>query len=362
MTPTASLFSDNYAQARERFLAAARQATDDLRSFPIDGTGAQGEALGIDVAMLRPPGARALLVLSSATHGVEGFCGSGCQLALLTDEALLAQMRDAGLALLLVHALNPYGFSWLSRTNEHNIDLNRNAQAFESALPANTAYGELHAALVPHEWPPSEANRQRLAEYVAQHGFARYQQAVTQGQYTHPDGVFHGGTARSASLRTLVKVLAHHGRGFEDIAWIDVHTGLGAWGHGEKIYAGRRDAAELERAQRWWGADLAIPFAGRSASADITGQAASLVYEACPHARSTAMALEFGTVPIATMLEAVRGEAWLRSHPEATPAQAQAIRRAMRDAFYSDDPVWQGSVLGQSRVATLQALRGLTGG
>ena len=26
----------------------------------------------------------------------------------------------------LLHALNPYGFAWLRRVNEHNVDLNRN--------------------------------------------------------------------------------------------------------------------------------------------------------------------------------------------------------------------------------------------
>ena len=42
--------------------------------------GVQGEELAIDVATLGRADAPNVLLLTSATHGVEGFCGSGCQL------------------------------------------------------------------------------------------------------------------------------------------------------------------------------------------------------------------------------------------------------------------------------------------
>lgn len=357
--PHAAVFSQTYAQARDRFLTAAHARGAALSQHPVDARGIQGEALCTDVALLAQDDARSLLVMTSATHGVEGYCGSACQVAALHDDALLAQLRAARVGLLLVHAINPYGFSWSSRTNEDNIDLNRNAQAFDRPLPDNAAYPALHAHLVPSQWPPAAQDRAAIDAYIAEHGFAAYQHAVSRGQYTHADGVFFGGTARSRSLKNLHAALAAHGQHFGRIGWIDVHTGLGPWGHGEKIYAGRRDDAELARARAWWGADIAVPYAGKSASADITGQLASLIYDACPHASTTSIALEFGTVPIDAMFKSVRGEAWLRSHPDASPEQADAIRQQMRDAFLSDDPHWQGMVLGQSRVAVVQAAHGL---
>ena len=51
--------------------------------------------------------------MTSATHGAEGFCSSGCQLALLDDAPMLARARDSGVALLLVHAVNPMAFRGL---------------------------------------------------------------------------------------------------------------------------------------------------------------------------------------------------------------------------------------------------------
>ncbi|WP_322044944.1 M14 family metallopeptidase [Paraburkholderia sp. J67] len=352
-------FSLNYAQARERFLAAARARPARVASFPIDAIGSLGEALATDIAIIEARNAQRLLIVTSATHGVEGFCGSACQLALLDDEELLARAAESGIALLLIHAINPYGFSWLSRTNENNIDLNRNAQSFADPLPDNPDYPDLHPLLVPPEWPPTRENQQAIAAYIEQHGRTRYRDAVSRGQYTHADGIFFGGKGRSQSLRTLDQVLRTHASGFADIGWIDVHTGLGPCGHGEKIFAGRRDSGEVARAQQWWGQDIAVPFAGTSTSADITGHLASTIYTACPDARHTLMALEFGTVPFESMVDTLRGEAWLRAHPDAPAAFARQIRQTIRDAFYCDHDVWKGMVLGQSRVAMLQALCGL---
>lgn len=353
-------FSASYAMARHRFLEAARARLGEVQSFAIDAPGSEDEALSLDAAIIRPADARALLVITSATHGVEGYCGSGCQLALLGDDGLLAHALRAKVALLLVHALNPYGFSWHSRTNEDNIDLNRNARAFDAAPPPNEGYAQLHPHLVPPQWPPGAQQREAVAAFISAHGFPAYQDAVSRGQYTHPDGVFFGGKARSASLRHFRSLLESHGRGFADIGWIDIHTGLGPWGHGEKIFAGRNDLEEIERARRWWGLDLAVPFAGTSASVAITGQVASLIYEACPEARPTSIALEFGTVALDAMFEAVCGEAWLRSYPHAPTEQAERIREAMRAAFFSDSPIWQGMVLGQFRTTFVQALQGLS--
>ena len=355
----AHCFSASYAQARERFLAAAQAAGAELQSFGLDVPGAQGEALATDVALIRPAGARSMLIVSSATHGIEGFCGSACQLALLADAGLLAQAARSGVALLLVHAVNPYGFSWTSRTNEDNVDLNRNAQDFAAALPANPDYAALHPLLVPAVWPPDDANRRAIADHIARHGGTHYRDAVSKGQYTHPEGLFFGGSAHSASLRTLAHVLRTQAADFADIGWIDIHTGLGPCGHGEKIFAGRRDADEIARAKQWWGNDIAVPFAGTSTSADITGHLASTIYPACPDARRTLMALEFGTVPFEEMVDALRGEAWLRLHPEAPQDLALRIRGTLRDAFCGDTAAWQGMVLGQSRLAILQALLGL---
>ena len=355
-----SYFSRSYEEARHRFVLAAKPLATHFQSYVIEPVGRAGEALATDVALIGPSDAERLLIMTSATHGVEGFCGSGCQLALLDDAAMLERARRAGVALLLVHAINPYGFSWLARTNEDNVDLNRNDQTFDGRpLPQNPGYAEIHDLLLPKEWPPTTSNITGIDAYIAEHGQAAFAQVVTRGQYTHADGLFYGGNHTTASLLNLRHMLRQHGSRSKHIGWIDVHTGLGPRGHGEKIYAGRRDATAVARARQWWGSDIAVPYEGSSASVDITGQLAGLIYQTCPDALHTPMALEFGTVPLDAMIEALRGRNWLLAHPEADDAMRDAILRATLDAFYSNAADWHGMVLGQSRVAVLQALSGL---
>ena len=149
-------FSQSYAEARDRFLAAARaRAAAISRHIHPTERGARGEELSIDVARLGPDRARTLFMLTSATHGVEGFCGSGCQTALLHDAAFLTAIARSGVAVVMVHAVNPYGFSHLRRANESNVDLNRNFLDFDAPRPVNAAYTDIHSWLLPPTWPPS---------------------------------------------------------------------------------------------------------------------------------------------------------------------------------------------------------------
>ncbi|WP_244817652.1 M14 family metallopeptidase [Caballeronia sp. Lep1P3] len=351
-----TFFSTSYRDARERFLAAAarRNINVDTRVLP-DIAGLEGETLATDVARIGPANAKRMLVLTSATHGVEGFCGSGAQVALLHDDGLPALLDKLGVALLLVHAINPYGFSYLSRTTEGNVDLNRNSVNFAAPLQGNAGYAELHDLLVPPTWPPDEANIAAIRDYIDTRGQWAYQEAVTTGQYTHAEGMFYGGSEPAWSTRTMRRILADYGETCAAIGWIDFHTGLGPSGFGAKINVG-----DLPRARRWWGADVTSPLDGTSIAANVAGPLLSTLDETCPHASGAAIAIEYGTVPLTDMLDMLRADVWVRHHPDAPDAQKAAIRRQIRDAFYIDDDLWRGMIVGQARVAVLQAVYGLS--
>jgi len=154
------------------------------------------------------------------------------------------------------------------------------------------------------------------------------------------------------------KLIVEHSAACDAVGWIDVHTGLGPAGHGEKICAGQVDMAELHRARAWWGADVTSPLDGTTIASNVGGPILDTLRAACPHAQVTALALEYGTLPLVAMLNTLRADAWLRSHPQA--CQAMAIREQVRSTFCIDDPLWLGQILGQARVAILQAVAGLS--
>lgn len=357
------VFSGDYAQARARLLAAAQNAglKVDTRLHPHKGR--DGEELAMDVALDGRADAGRLLILSSACHGVEGFCGSGVQLASLLDADLRAHAAGSDVAILYVHALNPHGFSHLRRVTHENVDLNRNFHDFAKPLPVNEAYRELHFLLIPDEWPPGEANRAAIGQYIARKGEAAFKAAVSGGQYEFPDGLFFGGTAPTWSNLTLREVLRTYGRRASRIGWIDIHTGLGPSGVGERIYAGRDEKASIDRARAWWGGNGATPltsiYDGSSTSAFLTGMMWSAIHDECPQADYTGMALEYGTLPSGQVIEALRADHWLHLRPKAPAAVAARIKQQVKDAFFTDTDEWKAQVLRQAREALFQAVDGL---
>jgi hypothetical protein len=263
-------------------------------------------------------------------------------------------------ALLHVHALNPYGFSWWRRVTQENVDLNRNFHDFSAPLPANAGYDELAALLVPPAWPPSAEVDAAIERFIAERGERAFQTAVSAGQYDHPEGLFYGGRNPTWSHVTLRHVLRDEAGHCRRLGWIDVHTGLGPGGHGERIFAGRADdAAALARARAWWGEAVTSIYDGSSTSAELTGMVWRAAYEDCPQAEYTGIALEYGTVPLRQSLQALRADQWLENHPETDPAVAVAIKRQMRDAFYTDTDPWKAQVLAQAFDAVQGAVRGL---
>jgi hypothetical protein len=352
-------FAQTYAEARGKFLAAAAAAGLPVETHPHPLPGRDGELLALDVVRDGPADARHLLVVSSACHGVEGFCGSGIQVRMLQDAAWRAQAREAGVAVLYLHALNPHGFSWWRRVTNENVDLNRNFQDFSKPLPANPAYDELAGVLVPPTWPPRWRDQWALVAFLLRRGLRAMQTAVSAGQHAHADGLFYGGTAPTWSHLAVRRVLREHGARAQRLAWIDLHTGLGPSGVGERIFACRDDAAALKRAREWWGSTVTSIYDGSSVSANLTGLMWTAAYDDCPQAEYTGIAIEYGTQPIKRVLDALRGDQWLQNHPGASSAQRVQIKRAIRDAFYTDTDAWKQRVVAQADEAVRQALAGI---
>jgi len=349
-------FSETYLVARERFRAAARAAGASTTEHvnPV-GLGPDGESLSTDVAWIGDPTASRLLFAVSGTHGVEGYCGSACQLRLLTGGLEL----PPDTAVLLVHALNPHGFAYSRRVNEDNVDLNRNFVDHANP-PANPDYAEVHRWLVPGDWSgPARAEADAaLGELAGSRGLRWLQSAVTAGQWTHPDGLFYGGAKRAWSRNVLDEVVAKHVRGRARVGYIDLHTGLGERGVGEPIFRGGRDAGALDRASAWYGPELTRSEDGTSSSTPIIGNTATLVADVLDGDEElTAITLEYGTQPGFEVLAALRADNWLSQSTTAAPEVHDSIKRQIREAFYPSAPDWRDAVIARADVVFAQALR-----
>ena len=358
--PTRDYFADTYSEARQKFLDATHEAGGRLTAYTIaDGQGPHGEPLSIDVARLGPDEPDSVLLLISATHGIEGLCGSGCQVGYLTDQLYGAVSPRTGT--ILIHALNPYGFAWMRRVNEDNIDLNRNFRDFSKQLPDSSTYEAIHDWLVPEDWdgPNRRTADAVLGQYINEHGMAAFQVAVSGGQYTRPTGLFYGGRGESWSNTTLRSILKDSlAPSVKKLAVLDFHTGLGPMGYGEPIYLGPPDEG-FERAKKWYGPEVTSTLRGTSASAAIAGALPEVFLGLAGTVEVTYLALEYGTLPLMEVLTSLRADHWLHAVPDRqTPLRGQ-IERQMRNAFYVDTPVWKAAVYGRAADFVVRAARAL---
>lgn len=357
-------FSRNYAEARERFVQAAADAGSIRERRICAARGPDREELSMDTAWLGDASAAGVLVTICGTHGVEGFFGSGVQVEWLRRRAAKGKL-PAGVAVLHVHALNPYGFAWLRRSNENNIDINRNWVDFSQPPGSNPLYEQIAADLCPSDWSKTDQarTRQRLDAWIANRGasgFAMYLKAVTEGQWQYPKGLFYGGRDISWSRQTLTDILQSSLSRAERVCVLDFHTGLGDFGYAEPIIGVPRADAAFQRAKNWIGAGLRSLFGDGSVSAEIKGDSLTALQGLLPHAQLDAIALECGIKPVLEVEDALRAESWLHGYGDPLSAEGRRISETLRGVFHSDDPLWQGMALGQGLAACQAAIRELT--
>jgi len=348
----------DYQHARDAFLAAATAARGTVTTHAHPERGPDDGPLATDVAVFGRPDAPHRLLVVSGTHGVEGFAGSLCQTAWLEDGIA----PPADLAVVMVHAINPYGFAWIRRVNEDNVDLNRNCIPFDGALPANPGYDELAEALVPPLWDEAtqEVTAAQLLEFAGEHGFDGLQAAVSGGQYRHPRGIFYGGARPVWSRTTLERIVADHLGDAAHVAIIDLHTGLGPFGHGELI-ASHPDATGRARLDAYFD-DYTIPSDGNSVSADISGDVLDGMDEWLDGVAVAGVAIEWGTVDIIEVSNALRADAWLHGFGDPRGPAAPAIKAQLRAAFAPDDPSWADAVVERFVAVRDRAIEGLSAG
>lgn len=342
--PSTRFFPASFAEGRARFREAAQAAGARLAAHHHPAKGPAGEALSTETAWLGPADAHRLLLVVAGTHGAEGFCGSGIQRGWL-ESGLFTQL-PANTAVLLVHAINPYGFAWVRRVNEQNIDLNRNFIDRAKPAPDSPRYRDLRDEICPREWTPSSEGdvQRRFADYAAQHGAMALQAAIMQGQYFDPEGVCYGGAAESWSNRTLRALLQPHAGHVRKFAFIDLHTGLGPYGYGELISNHLAGDPGNERVRQWYGADGTFTDDGTSTSTEISGDIHIGVQQALAGAEGTGITLEYGTLPVMDMMNAIRADNWLHVHGTVDSTKGREIKAEIRAAFYPDKDDWKAMV------------------
>lgn len=351
-------FSENYQEARDKFRAAVAHAKVPLEIHVNPHAHApDGGELTTDVAYFGHPEADNLLVLVSGVHGVEGFAGSGCQVALIERVRFVALPMST--AVLVVHALDPWGFAWQRRVNEHGVDLNCNAIEHAHPPAPLALYEELHPLLTngadPDDVRAARANA-LLGQLIERVGERAYVEALTAGQYGHADGLCYGGRQHEWSTLLFLDLMKRWGAQRRHIALIDIHAGPAIPGDEELVHPGH-DTREAARAWAWFGLHHT---AVRSFCSPRCGNLVEAAAAVTPHAERTPVQLNFATVPWRQAVDAWRADQWLHLHGNPDTVHGYAVKRALRDSFYVATRAWQTQVVQRGEQAVAQALAGLS--
>lgn len=352
------LFPSDFVAARKGILSEADAAGAVVESYPHPLPGPEGDELAIDIARFGGLGAQRTVVIGSGTHGVEGRCGSGIQ-RLAIREGLFSSLPD-GLAVVLVHGINPFGYAWSRRVDHNNVDVNRNFVDHSGEHPVNEAYEDLYDVLNPAELDDSGDWTEAITDYAGEAGPIAAYQASVGGQYRHPEGLQYGGVDPTWSNETLVGVWSKHCEGTELAVNIDFHTGLGPSGVGNIMQTSNTDEAASGLASEWWGG---IMRSARPDKADpITCGLVGLGFDESVHwAQTVSIVLEFGTCDPLEVLGAIRADNWLEQHGDRGSRRGQEIGEQMRRAFFVDEPTWRDQVSERGLEVIEAAIAGAAG-
>lgn len=233
-----SPFARGYEKSREHFLSWKDKvpgAIADKVMVPNE----EGKDLSVDILTIPAEGtAENVLVISSGVHGAEGAPGSAMQELFLKE--YLPNLNRKNSTVVMVHAVNPWGYEHNHRYTENNVDLNRNSVKDPETLKnyPNEAYEgvqSLMTASKPLGWYGLGQAKMGLGlvGHLIKSRFDRgaVTQAVAGGQNIDPRGVNFASTQHEPQIPAIRDVLKEKIGSAKNVVHYDIHTGLGARGH-----------------------------------------------------------------------------------------------------------------------------------
>ncbi len=338
-------FSPDYSIARDRFRQSAACAGATLEQLRLDSLGPGGEELTIDIARMGSDNPERILMHTAGVHGVESFAGSAVQLQLLEQRPQLSKVD----AVILIHAINPYGMAWLRRFNENNVDLNRNFLApADQYTGAPDVYRKFNRLINPKGPPRSVDPFVAMAlVYILRYGFQNLKQAVAGGQYDYPSGLFFGGHQLEQGPTLLLQWFQQTFSTVKQVTAIDVHTGLGKYSDDILMSRNAPGTDPFRRLQQLLG-DRVTPYHPTGRYYRVRGGFLRGLELLVPGPEWTLVLQEFGTFNALTKIRALRNEnRW--HHYGQKDRLAHPAKQQLAQAFCPKDSSWRRGILDLGR-------------
>jgi len=349
-------FPKNYTEARERFRKEALRVGCKLLQYPISAKGPNGEELTIDVAIYGTNKTEFSLVVSSGLHGVEGLFGTAIQLAILNQVTNLNYDKEKK-KIVFINSINPYGYSWIRRTNEDNIDLNRNFLNGDEKYEGSTEnYRKLEHFLNPKSTPSDfEPYKIKALYYVLRYGLRTLKNSIAVGQYEFPKGLFFGGHQESESTKIIKNEYHKWIKPSKNITHLDFHSGLGKFSD-YKLLVLENKSSEL---WGWYGKHFGfnkIDSINDGVAYPARGMMGSWLKKNLYVKNFRYLAPEFGTFSEIRILENLRKENQAHFFSKTHDRTYKQAKEGLIECFCPSSPRWRQSVVKTAMVIASNAI------
>jgi hypothetical protein len=233
-----TFFHETYDENRGQFRRLAASLQREFSDVEISKRIVKSEVdsdLTIDAVYIPAQNeAKKLLIMTSGVHGMEGFTGSAVQQYFMTEVLDGEVLQNMGV--LLIHAINPYGFKYQRRVSENNVDMNRNFHINKDLFAKkNEGYASIYHFLNPQRKVTAGYFRNSLfflksSYLITKYSMRALRQATVQGQYEFSNGIFYGGNDFEPQKEWLERLIAEKTNDYDLVFVIDIHTGLGERG------------------------------------------------------------------------------------------------------------------------------------
>ncbi len=308
---------------------------------------------------------KGLVIVSSGIHGVEGYVGSALQ-AMLMKEFMNDEMLD-DTGFLFIHGMNPYGFKYTRRTTENNVDLNRNSSKRpELYQTKNTGYPAVTDLINPEGKVKTRTAGNiffhlRAIRKIISASMPVLRQAVLQGQYEYPKGLYYGGSKPEPQIVSVSSFIVKYSAGYPLVMNVDLHTGYGENGtahlftnpvQNPEVWAMMKKVFEGYKID--WG-DTAGFY---TVTGDFTGYLAKII-----KAKYLPMAIEYGTLDSQATFGSINSlhrtllENQGFNYGYASDADRERVNKMFREMYYPSSPAWRTKVIGDTREIMKSALK-----
>jgi hypothetical protein len=354
-------FHENYEACRSAFVNAAEQVASRFDSVEIGRFFVDSEVdtnLTVDWCYIPAQfNSQKLLIINSGLHGVEGYTGSAIQTMFM--ETLLTKSLADSINILMVHAINPYGFKYRRKVTEHNVDLNRNC-VVNSAMYANVneGYEKLISLLMPEGKVSVRSVSNQFFHLLAirkiiQESMAVLRQAALQGQYKFNKGIYYGGIEKEPQINKLKVLLNDKMANSKVIVNLDLHTAYGERGK-MHLFLNPIDDKAVKQGVETIFSDSKIDWGSGKDFYTINGEYVGWAKTLSGGALYIPMLFEFGTMDSQKTFGSLKSIQVMINENQGVHygyknwKQEQIVKNRFSQMYYPTSPEWRSKVISDS--------------